>query len=128
MSIWCSLPSIGFDENTDDPQPLGGQVRSYASGWSNHYPTTDNTVEREAFINLATIPAWCAGGADDDFDSRGPWIRLGVVAPEHNYLKPAEIIGEDQATVVLDEGAVRQLVGQLNDWLARPKVHEQGNA
>ena len=58
----------------------------------------------------------------------GPWIRLGVVAPEHNYLKPAEIIGEDQATVVLDEGAVRQLVGQLNDWLARPKVHEQGNA
>lgn len=64
MSIWCSLPNIGFDDEVDESV---GQVRSYASGWSNHYPTTDGTVERDATLDLAYIPAWCAGGDDDDF-------------------------------------------------------------
>lgn len=119
MSIWCSLPAIGFDDDELD-EPVG-QVRSYASGWSNHYPTTDGTVERDATLDLAYIPAWCAGG-DDDSDAVGPWLRLGVRSHAHNYSSPAEVVGRADATVVLDEDAVRALVDQLTQWLARPKV------
>lgn len=124
MSIWCSLPAIGFDDypDPDEPQPQGGQVRSYASGWSNHYPTTDNKAEREASIDLATIPAWCAGGSDDDFTSRGPWIRLGVRSHTHDFYAPSQVLGEEHTSVVLDEGAARELVAQLTEWLAQPKV------
>ncbi len=124
MSIWCSHPDIGFDEHADpdEPQPNGGQVRSYATGWSNHYPTTNGEVEREASIDLATIPAWCAGGADDDFTSLGPWIRLGINSHAHNFHKPEEVSGPERADVVLDEGAARELVAQLTRWLDTPKV------
>jgi hypothetical protein len=118
MSIWCSLPVIGFDE-FDDPV---GQVRSYANGWSNHYPTTDGVVERDATINLAYIPAWCAGGPDDDFESVGPWVRLGVRSYLHDMSAPTETARKVEAVVVMDEDAVRVLVGELNQWLDRPKV------
>jgi hypothetical protein len=119
MSIWCSLPAIGFAAELDEPV---GQVRSYASGWSNHYPTTDGAVEREAALDLAYIPAWCAGGADDDFEVVGPWFRLGLYSHTHNYSSPADVVGPADATVVLDEDAVRALIGELTVWLNRPKV------
>lgn len=125
MSIWCSGTHIGFDDDDADPDvpdPFGGQVRSYATGWSNHFPTIDGKVERPASIDLATMPAWCAGGADDDFESLGPWARLTVRSAAHNYFNPVEVTGPEIATVVLDEGAAGELVAQLTDWLARPKV------
>jgi hypothetical protein len=120
MSIWCSLLTIGF--NDDELDEAVGQVRSYACGWSNHYPTTDGTVERDALLDLAYIPAWCAGGDDDDFEAVGPWFRLGVYSHTHNYMSPADVVGPVDATVVLDEDAVRALIGELTVWLGRPKV------
>ena len=122
MSIWCSGPSIGFDAYDDEPQPNGGQVRSYATGWSNHYPTIDGDVEREASIELATIPAWCAGGEACDSASVGRWLRLSVDTSEHNFNKPTEVVGCVHASVVMDEAAVRHLAQELTEWLAIPKV------
>lgn len=120
MSIWCSLPTIGFDD-ADEPEAPVGQVRSYANGWSNHYPSCGGTVEREAALDLAYIPSWCAGGHEDD-ESVGPWLRLGLRSSVHNFEAPAEVLGSAQADVVLDEDAVRALVGELTAWLERPKV------
>lgn len=122
MSIWCSGPTIGFDVWEDPPVPVIGQVRSYATGWSNHYPTIAGDVERPATVDLAHIPAWCAGGEDDDFDSLGGWVRLSVVGHEHDYKEPTKVLGPIDAAVVLDEAAVRELVRQLSSWLDRPKV------
>jgi hypothetical protein len=120
VSIWCSLPVIGFDEREPDGPVC--QVRSYATGWSNHYPTTDGTVERDAALDLAYLPAWCAGGPDDDYESVGPWVRLGLRSHIHDYSAPADATGAVQATVVMDENAVRALVSELTQWLERPKV------
>lgn len=121
MSIWCSLPVIGFDEGAFDDVVVG-QVRSYAAGWSNHYPTVDGTVEREAALDLAYIPSWCAGGTDDDDEAVGPWLRLGLRSHTHDFKSPANVLGPAEATVVLDEDAVRALVTDLTQWLERPKV------
>ena len=94
MSIWCSLETIGWDDDrwTDiDGNPItaerhGGEVRSYANGWSNHYPTTDGEVEQRASIDLADISAWCVPGHQDiaNFDERGPWLRLSVNSANHD--------------------------------------------
>lgn len=128
MSIWVSHDDIGFDSWRDyKGKPKGGQVRSYATGWSNHYPTTSGHVERRAAIDLAHIPAWCAGGDDDDFTSVGRWLRLSVDSWQHNYHKPTEVIGKETATVVMDEDAVRALVAQLTEWLDTPKVSPSRN-
>lgn len=121
MSIWCSNSVIGHDPHDDEPVEQV-QVRSYANGWSNHYPTTDGTVERDASIDTSFIPAWCAGGEDDDYESVGPWLRLGVKSWRHDWREPTELVGPETADVVMDESAVRTLVDQLNEWLARPKV------
>lgn len=133
MSIWCSLPAIGFDDQAalGEIESLGGpagadasvgQVRSYSTGWSNHYPSTDGAVEREATLDLAYIPAWCAGGRDDDYESAGEWLRLGLRSHEHNFQTPNEVVGIAEAVVVMDEDAVRALVVELTQWLERPKV------
>ena len=127
MSIWCSYPEIGFDLFRKRPRKLGkGQVRGYASGWSNHYPNLQ--VEKPAAIDLACIAPHCVPGHEDhdgmDRDV-GPWLRLGLTAARHNFHNPREIIGEDEATVVMDEAAVRELVEALTYWLDKPKVRPQ---
>ena len=128
MSIWCSQEAIGFDDAWRRAQkPHGGQVRSYASGWSNHYPTTDGKVERRACIDLATIAPWCVPGHDDieGFEGMacGPWLRLCLNSSDHDYHNPRSILGPENASVVMDEAAVREMVAQLTEWLNRPKVH-----
>lgn len=142
MSIWCSLPVIGFDssneldepipsnnidEPSETPEPTN-QVRSYATGWSNHYPSTDGSAEREASLNLAYIPAWCAGGDDDDYRSVGQWLRLGLRSHTHNFMAPTEVVARSELVVVMDEGAVRALVDNLTAWLERPKVTPEHGA
>lgn len=122
MSIWCSQPSIGHDQWTDDP-PVG-DVRSYAEGWSNHYPTTDGAVEQPANIDLAHTPVWCVPGHHDDDDERvGPWLRLGVYTTDHD----GYTVGNPKsATVVMDEAAVTALRDQLTEWLDHPKAQPEG--
>lgn len=127
MSIWCSLPHIGFDDSWDgEDSPNVGQVRSYATGWSNHYPTTDGSVEREACIDLAHMPTWCVPGhhdTDGEIDGEwgaGPWIRMHVTSWEHNC---EQVSGQQRAGIVMDETAVRALVQSLTEWLNKPKAH-----
>lgn len=81
-------------------------------------------------LDLASIAPWCVTGQDDyeespeyDIHACGPWLRLCVLSSEHNYREPAEVLGTESASVVMDEGAVRELVAQLSAWLERPKVY-----
>jgi hypothetical protein len=128
MSIWCSRPHIGFDDfwEPNRKRPAGGQVRSYATGWSNHYPTTDDTVEQRAMVDTAHIAPWCVPGHDGDYENErrvGPWLRLGVHGRAQDY-RGRELIlgGHVDLSVVLDENAVRALVADLQDWLDTPKA------
>lgn len=122
MSIWCSWESVGHDDFPDRTEPRGGDVRSYASGWSNHYPTHD--VELPAHVGLAHIPTWCVPGHrdeenDDDFPL-GPWVRLDVVT--HDYENGKAAGGPWAHSVVMDEGAARQLAADLIQWADSPKA------
>lgn len=125
MSIWCSRPHIGYDD--PDPDAAGGEVRSYATGWSNHYPTTDGTVERPAFIDTAHIAPWCVPHHEDaettfTGQENGPWLRLSMSTADHNWHEPHTVTGTTHASVVMDEDAVRALVADLEAWLTEPKV------
>lgn len=122
MSIWCSGRVIGHDPAWIDDDEQVGDVRSYAGGWSNHYP--DQTVEQPANIDTAHIPVWCVPGHRGEVDRViGPWLRLCVQSWEHDFRNPTETVGQVNAAVVLDEAAVRALVDDLTDWLARPKAY-----
>ena len=144
MSIWGSQEPVGYADEfveDDEPNPRGGQVRSYIVGWSNHYP--DDT-EVESSVELAHMMAWVVPGHPDHsgvVDGNpvfGPWLRLGLDTVDHHVhaewengpdgarlVKPTEVrIGDDVRTsVVLDEDAVRQLRDDLTAWLDTPKVH-----
>lgn len=123
MSIWASWESIGT-WLTDKRQR--GDVRSYALGWSNHYP--NRRVERPASVGIAHIPSWCVPGHDDEGDDAvGPWLRLGLTSWLHDWHNPrARPTERASLDVVLDEEAVRSLRDDLTDWLDRPKVHPNG--
>jgi len=131
MSIWCSEGVVGFDplnmDGTAFPdQAVGGQVRSYATGFSNHYPTIDGEWEQPASVDLATIAPWCVPGAPESVDhpDTGPWLRLEVLSHVHDWVSGGLPTGKAEgAMVVLDEGAVLSLRDQLTEWLERPKVH-----
>lgn len=128
MSTWYSWRVIGHDD--DGMEPPVGDVRSYAHGWSNHYPTTDGDVERPAWIEVDYLPPFCVPGHEDDEDTldedaRGPWLRLSVYALDGISFWRNTTTGEphsEQATVVLDETAVQALHDALGEWLAAPKV------
>lgn len=124
MSIWCSSEDIGF-EDRQEGEPNHGQVRSYASGFSNHYPTTDGEWEAPAAVGIASIAPWCVPGwsPDDptlDHPLCGPWVRLDVMSWEHEGGKATET---SYAAVVMDEAAARALAWQLLEWADRPHVH-----
>lgn len=118
MSIWCSREHVGFDES----EQRGGEVRSYATGWSNHYPTPD--VELPAHVGLAHIPTWCvpghAGEENEDDHPLGPWVRLDVVT--HDYENCKAVGGPWAHSVVMDEAAARQLAADLIAWADAPKA------
>ena len=140
MSIWCSGEEIGYDVARKRPKKVRGEVRSYSTGWSNHYPTKG--VEKPASVSTAAIAPWCVPGHDQDgkdyactscgshhdgYD-HGPWLRLDVDSPLARswYSKGDDgTPGPDpvHASVILDEEAVRALVADLTQWLDAPKVH-----
>lgn len=127
MSIWVSHPVIGWDDypDPDEPNPRGGEVRSYATGWSNHYPTRNGHVEQPASIHLASIPAWCVPGHQDSTsdEEQGEWLRIDIESWAHDWHSGGKVVtGPDSAAVVLDEAAARQLVADLTSWLAAPKL------
>ncbi|MGZ6852492.1 MAG: hypothetical protein ACXVGC_00255 [Mycobacteriaceae bacterium] len=123
MSIWCSWESVGYDDS-DPKTPRGGEVRSYASGWSNHYPTDD--VELPTSVGLAHIAPWCVPGYEQGNEVEiehlvGPWVRLDVLTHEYRNGKPVE---PDPwcHSVVMDEAAARQLAADLLTWADTPKA------
>lgn len=140
MSIWVNAadhigtdPTDWRDARTGKPvrkKAQGGNVLSYAEGFSNHFPDTTGNHERPAAVALASIPVWCVPGhRDDEYDEKtvGPWLRLEVAAPEtlNHWVKSGAgqpVAEERHATVVMDESAARSLVAQLNEWLDRPKA------
>lgn len=126
MSIWAPGASIGYDFDAGEFSDERGLVRSYPEGFSNSYPMQGDVIYNPAGLVVASIPAWCAGGADDDWTSVGPWIRLEVASPHApDYWHATEDGPQIEAlgaSVVLDEQAVRSLVDSLTEWLDRPKV------
>ena len=136
MSIWCSWESIGWEPEADVIYGNGrraterahmerGAVRAYRAGFSNHYP---DDSDPGAWVDVASIPAWCVPGHDDERDdSLGPWLRLSVGSPD--ALTWWQKTPDDQpmsapvfADVVLDEAAVRSLRDDLTAWLNREKA------
>lgn len=121
MSIWCSWREIGWDKWRKKPRFVHGEVRSYASGFSNHYPTSDGEYEQPADIGISSIPVWCvAGHRDEDGDEIGPWLRLDIGTWDHDSGRPRVPV---QAAVVMDEKAVRSLVKDMRAWLKAPKAY-----
>lgn len=141
MSIWCSWREIGYDieppdeagfefvylgDRPDPNVPEGGEVRSYAVGYSNHYPTRDGEYEQRANVGLAHCPVWCVPGHGDDFDDEviGEWVRLDVYTAEHDFNKGGKPTGRyDLASVVMDEAAARALAADLLEWADRTKAY-----
>ena len=121
MSIWCPYNDIGNTEWPDEPSR--GTVRSYAVGWSNHYP--DDKVEQPSAIGVASIPAYCVPDHSDETDGAlGPWLQLSIDGWDHDHaLRNKAAARRASLSVVLDEEAVTSLVADLTAWLARPKVH-----
>lgn len=126
VSIWCSWEPVGHE----DGDKRGGDVRSYAQGWSNHYPTTDGQVEKPCHVGIAHIPTWCVPGHRDadsaEDDPLGPWVRLDVVTYDHERGKP--VGGPWAHSVVMDEGAARQLAADLLAWADMEKVQPKDEA
>ena len=137
MSIWCSWPQIGHDWFGDEPM-RGGEVRTYAEGFSNHYPDTTGSHELPASIDLAHAAPWCvtghnqngenyacAGCGEHHAEEVGAWLRLGISAKDSlswwGEEKPSHS-GPVHADVVLDEAAVLRLSHDLGEWLMARKV------
>ena len=124
MSIWSSnYQPIG---SCPDEETTIGDVRSYASGFSNHYP--DKSLEQNSFIDLADIVPWCVPGhvedENTDYSAVGPWLRLGLYSWAHDYDNPKNPPQEKaDLSVVLNEEAVAALVKELQEWLDKPKVY-----
>lgn len=133
MSIWCSWPTIGRDEW--DPDALGGQVLTYAAGFSNHYPRPADGYELPASVHLAHVAPWCVPGHDQvahgsayrcsgcgeahDIDA-GDWIRLGIHAADATETRGGGQVtrtGPVAAMVVLDIEAATLLRNQLDHLL-----------
>lgn len=130
MSIWCSWREIGYDDpeprnRNRNRKPQHGEVRSYATGFSNHYPTTDGDYEQRANVGISSIPVWCVPGHDEheDYDLRGEWVRLDVYTREHDFSrggKPTQTMVS--AAVVMDEAAARALAADLLAWADQPEA------
>lgn len=141
MSIWGSSDIAGMNEN-DVPD---GSVVSYIKGWSNHYPgqfvndddqsrfgfAKEITEETPAAVGTAWLPPWCVPGHEHqaeidglDVDTHlGPWLRLDITMRTVSIWAGVEIGNQDVHSVCLNERAVTALRDNLNEWLAREKLH-----
>lgn len=118
MSIWQSTVDIG---TTDDwPDDFDGSVRTYADGWSNHYPTDD--VELPAAVGLAQLAPHCVPGHledaydEDGEDGRpGPWLRMHMLTQSRRRDDDGPRI-PDGSTVLLNPDSARALAAALMAW------------
>jgi hypothetical protein len=126
VSIWASKrDDVGRTTSASGwPDEFDGSVRTYADGWSNHYP--DDAVEKPAAVSLAEIPPWCVPGhreasegrgADDAeySENPGPWLRMGLLTQSRRRDDGGPAI-PDGSTVVMNPDAARQLGTALLAW------------
>lgn len=121
MSIWSTWVAAGHDDSGLHA-PIG-DVRSYATGWSNHYP--DTVVEQPSCVMVGVIPQWCVPGHQDDAmcDAVGEWLLLTAVGWRHDFASPAAPPAErESVSVSMNADAVRALRDQLTAWLDGPRV------
>jgi hypothetical protein len=118
MSIWQSTVDVGT--TGDFPLTFDGTVRTYADGWSNHYPTDD--VELPAAVGLAQLAPHCVPGhLDDAYDEDGPngrpgpWLCMHMITQSRRRAAgaPRSI---DGSTVLLNPDAARALAAALTAW------------
>lgn len=134
MSIWCSQDHIGT-ESVYEAQ--GGQVLTYAEGFSNHHPDLTGSHERPATVDIAYAPSWCVPGhrdaeepvcecgeTHDAYAEVSPWVRLTLAAEESlSWWGPDKPKVEPLcASVVMDEAAARELARQLLEWADSPHL------
>lgn len=137
MSIWCSWPNVGHEEHAEEPL-RGGEVRTFADGFSNHHPDLTGENELPAAVGLCHIAPWCVPGHDEDcarcktshdHPEVGEWVRLTVSAEDtlswwganEDGERPRHV-GPQSMSVVMDEAAARQLAADLLEWANMPKV------
>lgn len=125
MSIWSPRrDDVGrTTADTGWPEDFDGSVRTYADGWSNHYPTDD--VEKPAAVSLSEIPPWCVPGHREAFENPtddveqpedpGPWLRMGLFTQSRRRDDGGPAI-PDGATVVINPDAARELGKALTAW------------
>jgi hypothetical protein len=138
VSIWAShRDDIGRTTSESGwPAEFDGSVRTYADGWSNHYPTDD--VELPAAVSLAEIPPWCVPGHREAFEQReaddaeypetpGPWLRMSLLTQSRRRNDDRPTI-PDGSTVVMNPAAARALGTALLAWAdgghTQPKEHQ----
>lgn len=101
MSIYASWEPIGLTEDED----FDGTVLEYLS--SNRHPAPSDIG---ASVWVASIPAWCVPGCDDEESGAvGEYLRL-------------DVSGSGFSTVVLTVAGAVKLRDQLTEWLAMEKV------
>ena len=138
MSIWSSHRDDVGRATSDSgwPEEFDGSVRTYADGWSNHYP--DDEVEKPAAVSLAVIPPWCVPGHREDFEDPdrdvedpedpGPWLRMGLLTQSRRRDDGGPTI-PDGSTVVINPDAARKLGTALLAWAdgghTQPKEQHQ---
>lgn len=119
MSIWATHAEIGKPGTDPMSDDFDGTVRTFADGWSNHYPTDD--VEKPASVGLAFMPAHCVPGyLDDAYDgdedgAPGPWLRMHLLTESIRRNDDGPVI-PDGATVILKPSAARTLGAALIAW------------
>lgn len=117
MSIYAHWCAIGEDE---DFEP-NGEVLSYTR--SSRFP--DPALDKVGAVNLSEIPPWCDPSVpEEDAEAYPPaeWLRLYVCTWNEKYERP---MTSDEATVLLNESAVRTMVEQLSMWLDQRKTNDR---
>ncbi len=126
MSIWCSWTAIGFDRQSDGHRR--GDVRTYADGFSNHYPDQTGSHELEAGLGIDHAAPWCVPGHDecsDCDDEVGHYLRLSMWDDGSLYWSAKESPARREPrymAVVMDVEAARALRDDLDEWLAKAHI------
>lgn len=112
MSIYGHMVTVG----EDDFEP-NGDVLSYTR--SSRFPSRN--LDKPGTVDFSVIPPWCDPKVLEEDAEAYPdaeWLRMYVCTWNEKYQRP---MTSDEATVLLNETAVRQMVDELQGWLERRK-------
>lgn len=110
MSIYAHMCSIG----EDDFEP-NGEVLSYTH--TSRFPSRE--LDKPGTVDFSTIPPWCDPSVPEEDAEDYPnaeWLRMYICTWNEEYKRP---MTSNEATVLLNETAVREMVAELQGWLNR---------